>query len=174
MSTIAQNETATRPGLFTREKLTAVGHIALWSSLARFFIANGGLITLLVLTHGSGIHSAQDIIGIVSGSLISFIVLSTRTRWAPLVSTLVTGYVFFLTSRDQYELFDLANPKGPNGGFPVFFMDVIVMALAILAFTGSLGATIEKYRALPRWIVPLGLSLVIGLVIGATYIGALR
>lgn len=172
MSTIAQERETT--GLAARQKLTALGRIALWSSVMRFMIASGGLVTLLILSKGAGLRTSQDVIGIASGSLLAAIVLATRTSWSPWVSTLLTGFVFFLTARDPYELSDLINPKGPNGGFPVFFMDVVVMALALLAFGGSLGLTLDKFRPLPRWVAPLGFTLIIGMIIGATYIGALR
>ena len=53
---------------------------------------------------------------------------------------------------------------------------VFAIALALLAFGGSLGAAVQNYRKAsrqaPRW-VPVALSLVVGMVIGAIFIGAI-
>jgi hypothetical protein len=178
MSTVAkEKQPTTGTSLFARSRLSGLGHIALWSSLIRFILAQGGLITLLVLSHGQGLNSSGDIIGIVAGTLISVIVLATRRRWAPLVSTVLAGYVLLVTAMDPFELFDLANPYRGNGGFGIFIVDVLAMALAILAFGGSLGAAIENLsqgRLVPRWLAPIGLYAVVGMVIGALYIGVLR
>ena len=50
------------------------------------------------------------------------------------------------------------------------------IALALLAFGGSLGAAVQNYRKAsrqaPRWL-PAALGLVVGMVIGAIFIGAI-
>lgn len=172
------NVETTRTGKRIRSSASALVRIAFWSALIRFVLSQGGLITLLVKSGGTGLATSQDVFSIVVGSLISVIALATRKRWGTVVSTIAAAYVFYLTITDHYELFDLANPKGPNGGLIIFTVDVLALALAILTLGGSIGAMIESFRQdqrkAPSWLAPVGLYAVVGLVIGALYIGAIR
>lgn len=159
-------------GFFSRQKPSVLGRIAFWASVVGTLASFGGTMTLAMTT---GAPSADSIM-VTIVSLISAIVLGTRFRWAPVVSTLLGGFLLFLLYTEPYVIESLANPKGPNGGFGHFAGDIVAFACGMLMFGGSLGAAIENYRpgsqVAKRWLRP-GLALIAGLVIGAMFIGAL-
>ncbi len=70
----------------------------------------------------------------------------------------------------------LTNPKGPHGGFSAFIGEVLVVANAMIAFIAIVGTVVQDYsggrRTAPRWLTS-ALGVVLGLVIGACFIGAL-
>ena len=167
------NVEATQTHLFTRQPPSVLGRIALWAFLVG---ALGGIGGNIAITLGSGSPSRDLLITSVIG-LASAVILATRFRWAPLVSTLLGGYNLYLAFIQPYVIESLVHPKtDPNGGFGHFVGVVFAIALALLAFGGSLGAAVQNYRKAsrqaPRW-VPVALSLVVGMVIGAIFIGAI-
>ena len=168
----ATNVEATQTHLFTRQPLSVFGKIAFWASVVGGLGSLGGTIALTI---ASGSPSRDIVITTVCWLAIA-VILATRFRWAPLVSTLLGGYNLYLICTQPYVIESLANPKGPNGGFAHFAGDVLVVACAILAFGGSIGAAVQNYRQgsrqAPRWL-PSALSLVAGMVIGALLIGAI-
>ncbi|BCL84224.1 hypothetical protein ccbrp13_66890 [Ktedonobacteria bacterium brp13] len=159
-----------RPG--GRQRRSILEKIAFWTSLVGFL---GGLGGSIAITVTSGAVSPSIIILAVS-ALISTVVLATGLRWAPLMSTLLGGYNLYLIFTEPFVIQSLSNPYGPNGGFPHFVMDVLVVACTITTFGTSLGAAVQNYRSdsrkAPRWLLP-ALGIVIGMIIGAIFIGAL-
>ena len=163
---------STQKRLFARQPLSVFGKIAFWAFLVG---ALGGLGGTIALTISNGSPSWDIVITTVC-TLAGAVILATGFRWAPLVSTLLGGYNLYLVYTQPYVVESLANPKGPNGGFAHFAGDVLVLACAILAFGGSIGAAVQNYRQgsreAPRWF-PSALSLVAGMIIGALFIGAI-
>jgi hypothetical protein len=167
------NVEATQTGLFARQPLSVLGKIAFWAFLVGVLGGIGGNIAITIT---SGSLSRDLLISTVIG-LASVIILATRFRWAPLVTTLLGGYLLYLVSIQPYVIESLVHPKtDPNGGFGHFVGVVFAIALALLAFGGSLGAAVQNYRKAsrqaPRWL-PAALGLVVGMVIGAIFIGAI-
>ncbi len=158
--------------LFARQPLSTLGRIAFWAFLVEGLGSLGGAIAL-TLSNGS---PSRDIVITTVCVSLGAVILATRFRWAPLVSTVLGGYNLYLVFTEPYVIESLANPKGPNGGLAHFAGDVLVVACAILAFGGSIGAAVQNYhqgcRQAPRWL-PSALSLVAGMVIGALFIGVL-
>src|SRR5215469_198055 len=157
--------------LFVRQPLSILGKIAFWAFLVEGLGSLGGAIAL-TLSNGS---PSRDIVITTVCVVLGAVILATRFRWAPLVSTVLGGYNLYLIFTVPYVIESLANPKGPNGGLAHFVGDVLVVACALLAFGGSIGAAVQNYRQdsrqAPRWL-PSALSLVAGMVIGAIFIGA--
>src|SRR2546423_4679715 len=167
------NVEATQTGLFARQPLSVLGKIAFWAFLVSVL---GGIGGNIAIASGSGSVS-RDLLTSTVIALIGVIFLVTRFRWAPLVSTLLGAYLLYLVSIQPYVIESLVHPKtDPNGGFGHFVGVVFAIALALLAFGGSLGAAVENYRKAsrqaPRWL-PAALGLVVGMVIGAIFIGAI-
>lgn len=167
------NVEATQTGLFARQPLSVLGKIAFWAFLVGVL---GGIGGNIAITLGSGSLSRDLLTSTVIG-LACVITLATRLRWAPLVTTLLGGYLLYLVSIQPYVIESLVHPKtDPNGGFGHFVGVVFAIALGLLAFGGSLGATAENYRntsrRAPRWL-PAALGVVVGMVIGALFIGAI-
>ncbi len=155
-----------------RRRLSAPGRVACWASVVGFL---GSLAGAIAITIGTGAPS-RDIVITTACWLVVLVLLATKLRWATLVATLVAAYNLYIIYVEPFAIESLANPKGPNGGYGHFIGDVVALAAAILALGGCLGATIQNYRGgsqqAPRWL-PVFLSLVAGLIIGALFIGAL-
>src|SRR3989440_4880136 len=167
------NVEATQTGLFARQPLSVLGKIAFWAFLVSVL---GGIGGNIAIASGSGSVS-RDLLTSTVIALIGVIFLATRFRWAPVVSTLLGAYLLYLVSIQPYVIESLMHPKtDPNGGFGHFVGVVFAIALALLAFGGSLGAAVENYRKAsrqaPRWL-PAALGVVVGMVIGAIFIGAI-
>jgi plastocyanin len=167
------NVEATQTGLFARQPLSVLGKIAFWAFLVSVL---GGIAGNIAISSGSGSVS-RDLLTSTVIALIGVIFLATRFRWAPVVSTLLGAYLLYLVSIQPYVIESLVHPKtDPNGGFGHFVGVVFAIALGLLAFGGSLGAAVQNYRntsrRAPRWL-PAALGLVVGMVIGAIFIGAI-
>jgi plastocyanin len=164
-----QNTQKKRPA---RRKPSIAERTAFWASLATTLQLAG--ITALVRTL-SGTLSEQLIILIIGG-VFSTLLIATRNRWTTLVATLLNGYLFYLIWTEPFVTESLGNPKGPDGGFGHFQGDVLVICTAILTLICCLGATIQYFRGgsqkTPRW-YPVVVGLMIGMALGATYIGGI-
>lgn len=162
-----------RTGLFARQPLSILGKIAFWAFLVSVL---GGIAGNIAIASGSGSVS-RDLLTSTVIALVGVIFLATRFRWAPVVSTLIGAYLLYLVSIQPYVIESLVHPKtDPNGGFGHFVGVVVAIALGLLAFGGSLGEAVQNYRntsrKAPRWL-PAALGVVVGMVIGALFIGAI-
>ena len=167
---------STQTHLFARQPHSVLERIAFWAFLIGGLAGLAGTIAIAI---ASGSLS-RDLVITTASTLVSAVILAIGFRWAPLVSTLLGGYNLYLVSVEPYVVESLIHPKtDPQGGFAHFVGVVIITAIAIIAFGGSVGAAVQNYRQgnwqsrqAPRWL-PAALSLVVGLVIGAIFIGAI-
>ena len=171
---LTTNVETTRTGSPARQPLSILGKITLWISVVRFM---GGLAALIPFLMAGGLSSAEMSIYLITASSLAIVVLmATRLRWAPLVSVLPALIVFYVTFTQPFALFDLANPKGPNGGFITFVVGVLAFGFSILVVVSSIGAAIENYRpgsrSVMRRLPSVAVSLVAGMIIGAIFVGA--
>jgi plastocyanin len=160
------------PHLFARQPLSAFGKIAFWLSVVEAIAGIGGVVTLFIT---SGAPSRDSVTGMACALAIALL-LATKMRWAPLVTTVLGTYNFYLVATEPYALASLNDPKGSDGGFGKFIGVVIILACAILVAGCSIGAAVQNYRQgsrkAPRWL-PAAVTLVAGMAIGAIFIGAL-
>lgn len=158
-------------GPFARQRYSIFGKIALGISIWR---ALGGLGGAIAITLSNGAPS-RDIVTVTTVSLAMVIILATQRRWAALASIPLATYLLILTFTQPFALSDLEHPKGPDG-FILFITAVLAFAASILALGGCLGEAVmiyaQKGRKTPRW-VPAALCMVVGMIIGAIYIGAI-
>jgi plastocyanin len=163
---------ASKPGLFSRQPFSTLEKIAFWAAIVLTLAGLGGVITLTIT---SGSPSADSVTGLAC-ALAIVLILASRMRWAPLVTTVIGAYELYLVGTEPYALASLADPKGPDGGFGKFVGIVIVLACVLLVLGCSIGATVQNYRhssrKAPR-VLPAALGMVAGLVVGAVFIGAL-
>src|SRR5690242_11981937 len=89
-----------RTGLFARQPLSVLGKIAFWSFLVSVL---GGIGGNIAIASGSGSVS-QDLLTSTVIALIGLIFLTTRFRWAPIVSTLIGAYLLYLVSIQPYVI----------------------------------------------------------------------
>lgn len=161
---------ASQVGWFTRQRPSAFGRVAFWVAIVRTLGGIGGLVPFLL----SGSMS-PDVLTLAVCSLASVILLATRYRWAPLVTTLLAAYLAYVTLNQPFALFDLANPYGPNGGFPFFVIGVVAFGLSLLMLGCLIANSLEilSQKPSPRWVFAALMSLVAGLMIGAIFIGTI-
>lgn len=161
-----------RQGPFARQPLSVLAKIALGASALRAVSGLGGVISVTLIT---GVFS-WDMFTILAFSVLSVAILASRIRLAPLVSSLLTGYLLYMVFTQPFIMESLVSPKGPGGGIGKFIGMVLSVACAIVAFGASAGATLEGYRRsgrrTPGWL-PAGLCLVAGMIIGAIFIGVI-
>ncbi len=169
---LVQNVEPLPSGPFARRSLSVLGKTALWVSFIRFL---GGLSALIAFAAAKGTPS-PDVYVVTGFSLAVVVLLATRIRWAPIASIPFAAYVLYVTFVQPFLLFDLANPKGPNGGFPLFVADVIALGTTIIVLGCCIGYAVENYtqrsKRVPRWYIA-GMGLVIGMIIGGIFIGAM-
>lgn len=162
---------AKRIGPFTRQPLSPLGKIAFWTS---FVGALGGLGGTIALTITSGTPS-HDIVTSTVLSIAITILIATGIRWLQALGILLEIANLYLLFTEPFVIESLANPKGPNGGYGHFIGDVLVIAIAITAFAATIGTLLQNYhrisRKTPRWFLSV-VGGVLGLVIGASFIGA--
>jgi plastocyanin len=149
-----------------------LGKIAFWSFLVLSIISTAGDIAL-----GIGTHSiSTDLLIWTITMWVAVVLLATRLRWAPVVTTLIGVYGLIVAFTEPFAYESLANPKGPNGGIYHFIGNVVGCGLSMLAFGGSLTEAVRIFRGgsgtAPRWL-GTALGVVVGMVIGATFIGAI-
>jgi plastocyanin len=167
----AMNVEATNTHLFSRQPPSVFGKLAFWTFLVVGIAGLGGTIALTL----AGATSLDLVFTTLCG-LVGAVLIATRFRWAPLVSTLIGGYLLYLVFTQPYVIESVVHPKtDPQGGFGHFVGVVIITALAIIAFGGSIGEAVQNYRQgsrkAPRWL-SAALGVVAGMVIGALLIGA--
>ncbi|HLI71563.1 MAG TPA: hypothetical protein VKV19_17540 [Ktedonobacteraceae bacterium] len=166
--TITEKKTQTR--LFSHRRLSSLGKIAFWASAVRFVAGVAGFILLTVQDSQS-----QDVGIAALCSLAIVLLLASKYRWAAPVSALLGAYLAYDTYTQPYVLASLADPYGSSGGFIKFIWVVIAMAISILVLAGSLGETVQRYRpetGQAQRLLPIGLSLVAGMMIGAIFVAS--
>lgn len=168
----ALNTEAPKSAWFSRQPFSTLEKIAFWAAILLSVAGLGGVI---VLTIASGAPSRDIVIELVS-SLAIVILLATRMRWAPIMTSVIGAYNLYLIATEPYAVASLADPKGSEGGLGKFIGVVIVLACALVVLGCSIGAAIQNYRQdsrkTPRWL-PIGMTLVAGMTIGAILIGTL-
>lgn len=160
------------PSYFARQPLSLLAKIAFWAFALDAILGGVGA---LLITLGTGAPSRDTIIA-TACSVVGALLMLASLRWTPWLAALVGAYNFYLIFTEPFAIESIANPKGPNGGYGHFVGDIIVDAVTLVALGASLAAAIQSARhggrQAPRWL-PQAATLVIGLVIGALYIGAL-
>lgn len=136
----------TQTHLFARQPLSVPGKIAFWASIVGGIISLGGNVTLVMLT---GSPSLDSVIGLLCW-LTCIVILATRLRWAPVVSTLLAVCILYLLFTLPYVTESLLHPNGPNGGFAHFAGDVLALVCAILVLGGSLVTGVQNYQEANR------------------------
>lgn len=163
---------AAKTGVFARLPFSALEKVAFWASVVLTLGGLGGVITLTITSGGP---SRDSVTGLVC-ALAMVILLATRMRWAPIVTSAISVFSLYLVATEPYAVASLANPKGSDGGLGKFIGVVIALGCTLLVLGCSIGAAIQNYRQgsrrAPRFL-PAGTTLVAGLVIGAVFIGAL-
>ncbi len=168
----ATNAEVKRVGPFTRQPKSALSTIAFWSFLIGAIAGLGGTIALAI---GNGSPS-RDIVILTVSTWLCFIVIATRTRWSPLVGTVLAVYNLYFIFTEPFVVESFVNPKGPNGGYGHFIGDVLITANAFIALAASIGMVLQNYRwqspRNPRWLAPV-LWAIAGMSVGALIIGAM-
>jgi hypothetical protein len=158
--------------LFVRQPRSPLNRIAFWTFLVGTIASLGGTIAI-TLTSGA---PSRDIVTSLVCSLLCTILIASRVRWMQAIATVIGAYLVYLIITEPFVVESLTNPKGPHGGLGAFIGEVMVAANIIIAFAASIGITIQNYRGggrhYPRWFT-LFLSVTVGLVIGASFIGVL-
>jgi plastocyanin len=169
---VSPSTEAPRSAWFSRLPFSTLEKIALWTAIV---MSLAGVAGVTALSIASGAPSRDSVTGLIC-SLAIVILLATRMRWAPVVTSIIGAYNLYLIATEPYAVASLSDPKGPDGGFGKFIGVVIVLACALVVLGCSIGAAIQNYRQggrqAPRWL-PSGMTLVAGLAIGAIFIGAL-
>ena len=168
----ATSTEAQRIHLFTRQPLSPLGKIAARGFLIAT-IACAAIAVMLTIFNGA---PSRDIVTVTALLLVTTILVTTGIRWMQVIATLLGVYILYMLFTEPFVIESLANPKGPNGGFGHFAGDVLIIAIAILAFVATIGTVLQNYYRIsykkPRWL-PSVVAGVLGLVIGASFIGVL-
>ena len=169
---IPETSTTGQIGLFTRQRLTSLGKVAFWCSLAGMLVAIAGVITLAIT---NGAPSRDSVITMIMALAITLLILS-GIRWLQALAVVIGLANFYLVFTEPFVVESLANPKGPNGGYAHFIGDVLIIGNGLVAFTALVGLVLQNYRLLdrryPRWFTPV-VTAALGLVVGAALIGAM-
>ena len=160
-----------RAGFFARLPFSPLEKVAFWTSIVLTLAGLGGVITLFIT---SGAPSRDSVTGLIC-SLVIVLLLASRMRWAPILTTIIGAFDLYLVATEPYAVASLADPKGSDGGLGKFIGVVIILGCILLVLGCSIGAAIQNYRQgsrkAPR-LLPAAMTLVAGLVIGAIFIGA--
>ena len=167
------NIESTHTHLFSRQPLSPLGKIAFWGYLVATIAGAGGSVTIAI-TSGA---PSYDIIIVTAVLLTTTILVATGIRWMQVLASLLGIYILYLQFAQPFVIEALSNPRGdPHGGYGHFIGNVFLLALTILALIATVGAAVQDYRRgsrkFPRWFT-LVLGGVLGLVIGASFIGAI-
>ena len=162
---------APKSSWLSRQPFSVFERIAFWTAVVMSFAGLGGVITLFIT---SGAPSRDSVTGLVC-SLAVVLLLATRMRWAPILTSVIGAYNLYLVITEPYAVASLADPKGSDGGLGKFIGVVIVLACALVVLGCSIGAAIQNYRQgsrqAPRWL-PTGMAVIAGMALGAIFIGA--
>ncbi len=147
--------TPARTRLSALGKLTVAAVLGLPLLLATDFIVEGFTQMNLLIT---GI--ALVLVGILTG-----IMVATRWRWSPLLGALLYGALLALSI--PVLPYALSHPSETY----MFALNVVLLALSVIAMGAGIGATVQNYRAGSRELrapVSLGVSLsgLAGIVVG--------
>lgn len=159
-------------GSFARLPFSALEKVAFGASIVGTLAGIGGTVTLSLI--GSA-NTTAVIIATVCW-VACLLLLASRFRWAPVATTAISGYILYILFTQPFATASLADPRNTQvGGIGHFIGSVLLLACALLEFGASLSSAVQNYRKgasrqAPRWL-PAGLALVVGLVIGATFIG---
>src|SRR5260370_27390276 len=93
-------------------------------------------------------------IALINAAIISGIIVATRWRWSPLLGVLVYGLV--VAGSIPFILDALSFPNETY----MFALNVVLLALSVIAIGAGIGATIQNYRSgngerqhnSPRWL----------------------
>lgn len=169
---VSQRAPAPKSGPFARLPFSALEKVAFWAAFVLTLSGLGGVITLFITSGGP---SRDSVTGLVC-ALVIVVLLATRMRWAPIVTSVIGAVELYLVATEPYAVASLANPKGSDGGIGKFIGVVVVLGCSLLVLGCSIGAAIQNYRQGSRkapHLLPAAMALVAGLVIGAVFIGAL-
>lgn len=170
---LAHTET-TRKGHPKRRRFTAFERTVVIAASLRFLATFSALLAFTL----NKATPSPDVPIVAAISLLTVALFVSRARWAPLVCIPLAAYVVYNTFSNPFVLFDLANPKGPNGGqgYPLFIADVLALGSTLMILGCAIGAAVENYRqgnsGIRSWYAP-GMLLVTGCMIGALFIGTL-
>ena len=136
--------TPARTRLSALGKLTVAAVIGLPLLLSTDFIAHGVNVGNLLFTG----------IGLLLAAIVSGIIVATRWRWSPLLGALVYGLA--LAGSVPFILDALSFPNETY----MFALNVVLLALSVIAIGAGIGATIQNYRnsnserqhPAPRWL----------------------
>ena len=171
-STSGEEAKGTNPP--SRAPFSALKKVALVASLLGTLAGIGGTVTL-------ALNGSADLTPIIVATvfwLVSLVTILTRFRWSPILTTIISACILFILFTQPFATASLANPKDAQaGGLGHFIGNVVLRAAALLVFGASLAEAVDNYRPAGKRkaarLLPLGMSLVIGLMIGAIFIGAL-
>lgn len=163
---------AKRIRLSTRQPLSTLGKIAAWSFLTATLAGVGGTVTLAI-TSGA---PSPAIITFTVVCLAATILVTTGIRWLQVIAALLGVFSLYLQFVQPFVIESLTNPRGdPHGGYGHFIGNVFLIAITMIACVACAGAVVQDYRRVsrkfPRWFTSV-LGGILGLVIGASFIGA--
>jgi hypothetical protein len=134
--------TPTRTRSSALSKLTAAAVIGFPLLLSTDFFVHGVNASNLLITG----------IALIIAAIISGIIVATRWRWSPLLGVLVYGLVVAGSIPFILDALSL-----PNETY-MFALNVVLLALSVIAIGAGIGATIQNYRNgerqqnAPRWL----------------------
>jgi plastocyanin len=171
---LTSQEETNDAGSYSRPSFSALKRVALVAALLGTLAGIGGTVTL-------ALNGSADLTPIIVATvfwLLSLVTILTRFRWSPILTTITSACILFILFTQPFATASLANPKDTqSGGLGHFIGNVVLLAMALLVFGASLGQAIDNYRPAGRRkvarLLPLGLALIIGLMIGAIFIGIL-
>ncbi len=147
--------TPARTRLSALGKLTVAAVLGLPLLLSTGFVVNGLNVTNLLITG----------IALILAAIITAIIVATPWRWSPLLGALV--YAAILAASIPIIPYALSHPTETY----MFALNVVLLALSVIALGAGIGATVQNYRAgsresrAPRWLGG-SLSGLAGLVAG--------
>jgi hypothetical protein len=136
--------TPARTRLSALSKLTAAAVIGFPLLLSTDFFVHGVNASNLLITG----------IALIIAAIISGIIVTTRWRWSPLLGVLVYGLV--VAGSIPFILNALSLPNETY----MFALNVVLLALSVIAIGAGIGATVQNYRSgkgehqhnTPRWL----------------------
>jgi len=152
---ISVTRTPGRTRLSALARLTVAAVLGLPLLLSTDFVVHGLNVTNLLFTG----------IALILAAIITTLIVATRWRWSPLLGALVYGLL--LVASIPIILYTLSHPNETY----MFALNVVLLALSIIAMGAGIGATVQNYRTgegeprAPRWLAG-SLSGLAGIVAG--------